>query len=188
MSTINSLTAGEIRLLNEYEPALKEAGLSTKITAIIDQVNNIVNKLKGDYPVSKPGLTFGSTDASKVKNAAAFDYTINGVKYSKAISETAFAGTEGAIPSAGDLYGAWRVVIDAAGTTTIQEAAANDTGYATAALALAALPAVPADKAGLGTVTVLAADGTAFTPGTTELSAANITDAYDDADTAVEAI
>ena len=80
------------------------------------------------------------------------------------------------------------MAIDAAGTVTIQEAAANATGYATAALALAGLPAVPADKAALGTVTVLAADGTAFTPGTTELSAANITDAYVDGDTAIEAI
>jgi hypothetical protein len=186
--SLTVLTADEIRLLDEYEPALKEAGLSTKISAIITQVNDIINKVKGDYLVSKPGLTIGSSAATAVKNAAAFDFTINGVRYTKAISETAFAGTENDVPSTGDLYGAWRLVIDAAGTITIQEAAANDTGYATSALALAGLPAVPADKAAVGTVTALAADGTAFDPGTTELSAANITDAYADGGTALEAI
>jgi len=185
--SLEILTAGEIKLLDEYDPALKEAALSTKLSAIISQVNDVIAKLKGDYLISKPGLTVGTTDAADIKNAA-FDYTINGVKIEKAAGETAFAGTEDAIPSTGDLYGAFRVVIDAAGTVTIQEAAANATGYATAVLALAGLPAVPADKAALGTVTVLAADGTAFTPGTTELSAANITDAYVDGDTAIEAI
>ncbi|MDP1086401.1 hypothetical protein Q6245_28965, partial [Klebsiella pneumoniae] len=84
-------------------------------------------------------------------------------------------GTEADLPSAGDVYGAWRLVIDDAGTVSVQEAAANATGYASAALALAGLPMIPTGKASVGTLTILAADGTPFDPGTTELSAAGIT-------------
>jgi hypothetical protein len=216
--SVTALTAAKIRLLDEYDPALKEAGISTILSAIITKsnataallaastndadiitnaadianaitlVNDIRISLKGDYLISKPGLVIGSSAATAIKNGSAFDYIINGVQYNAASAETAFAGTEADLPSAGAVYGAWRLIIDAAGTMSIQEAADNATGYATAELALADLPALTADNAAVGTLTVLAADGTAFDPATTELSAANITDAYADGGTAFEAI
>lgn len=146
-------------------------------------VNDIRAKLKGDYNVSLPDLAIGST-ATAVSNAA-FDYQIAGVRYSKAAVAAGTAPGNDVIPEG--LYGAVALDIDAAGTITVAEATANSTGYATAALAVAGIPAVASGKARMGTVSASISSGT-FTFGTTDLDAANTTVAYTDGQTAFEAI
>lgn len=155
----------------------------TNITALVTLVNDIRAKLKGDYMISKPVLAIGST-TQNVANSA-FTYIIDGVQYSKAAVAAGVAPGNDIIPE--DTYGAVALDIDASGTVTIAEAAANATGYASAALAIAGIPAVASTKARMGTVTATKSDG-AFTFGTTALNAANSTVVYTDGQTAFEAI
>lgn len=155
----------------------------TNITNIITLVNDIRSKLKGDYLVSKPSLAIGTTTTA-VSNVA-FTFTINGVQYSKAAVAAGVAPGNDVIPQS--LYGAVALDIDASGTVTIAEAAANATGYASAVLAIAGIPALAADKVRMGTVTATKSDGD-FTFGTTDLNAANTAVAYTDGQTHFEAI
>lgn len=146
-------------------------------------VNDIRDKLKGNYPVTKTGLAIGST-AQNVKNAA-FDFTIAGVQYSKAEVAAGTAPGNDVIPQA--KYGAVALDIGSDGTIDVIEAADNATGYDSTALAIAGIPAAAADHARMGTVTVTKSDG-AFTFGTTALNAANVTTVYTDGETHFEAI
>jgi hypothetical protein len=155
----------------------------TEVADIKTLVNDIRAKLKGDYNVSLPGLLIGST-ATAVANVA-FDFIITGVRYTKAAVAAGVAPGNDVIPQS--TYGAVALDIVAAGTVTIAEAAANATGYASAALAIAGIPAVATGKTRMGTVTVTKSDG-AFTFGTTDLDAANVTTVYTDSDTFAEAI
>lgn len=133
--------------------------------------------------VSKPGLAIGgtTTDVSSV----AFDYLINGVQYSKAAVAAGTAPGNDVVPQS--KYGAVAFDIGANGTIDAVEAPNNAVGYDTAALAVAALPAVASDHSRMGYVTATKSDG-AFTFGTTALNAANTTVAYTDADTMWETI
>lgn len=154
-----------------------------QINAMIALTNDIRSTLQGDYNVSLPGLAIGST-ATAVSNVA-FDYQIAGIRYSKAAVAAGVAPGDDVIPEG--LYGAVALDIDAAGTVTIAEAAANATGYASAVLAIAGIPAVATGKARMGTVTASISSGT-FTFGTTDLDAANTTVAYTDGTTVANAI
>ncbi len=149
----------------------------------VDVLDDMRTKLKGSYPVTKTGLGIGST-ATAVANAA-LDFTISGVRYTKAAVAAGTAPGNDIIPQS--TYGAVALDIDAGGTITIAEAAANATGYASAALAIAGIPDVATTKARLGTVTATKSDG-AFTFGTTDLDAANTTVVYTDGETAAESI
>ena len=123
---------------------------------VVTLVNDIRAKLKGDYPVSRPGLAIGST-ATAVSNAA-FDFTIGGVRYSKAAVAAGTAPGNDVIPQS--TYGAVAFDIGVNSTIDAIEAVANSTGYASAALAIAGIPAVGADHARMGTVTATKSDGT----------------------------
>lgn len=138
--------------------------------------NDLRNKLLGDYVDGATALGIGS-DAPKVAYGA-FDYHINGQEYSKGESTVGVALSGATVPDA--KAGAWALEVDASGTVSIVEAPDNGTGYASAVAALAALPAQTADKARMGTVTIVN-NGATFVPGTTDLSAVTVTDAYADA-------
>ena len=146
-------------------------------------VNDIRGKLKGDYLITATGLAIGSTKPN-VSNIA-FDFLINGVGHKKAAVAAGTALSGDNIPQA--KYGAWRLEIGADGTVDIVEAADNATGYDSAVLAIAGLPALTADHASMGTVTATKSDAV-FDPGTTDLDAANTTVAYADGETAFQAI
>ena len=125
-------------------------------------------------PITAPGLTLATTkDKLKV---SAFTFSIQGTTYSKTATDNISPGTD-VIPE--DKYGAVALDIDYAGTVTAVPAAANATGYDTAALAIAGIPACATDKCRIGWVTVMKSDG-AFTFDTTEFDAANITEVYAD--------
>lgn len=146
-------------------------------------VNDIINTLQGDYILTSPALAIGST-ATAVANGA-FDYVINGVPYKKAAVAAGTAPGNDVVPQS--TYGAVAFDIGTDGTIDAIEAAANATGYASAALAIAGVPAVAADHARMGYVTATKSDS-AFTFGTTDLDAANTTVAYTEGDSLFAAI
>jgi hypothetical protein len=122
-----------------------------------------------------PNLGIGTT-ATHVKTDD-FLYYISGTKYAKAAVPAGTALTGSNIPSG--KYGAWRLEIGSDGTIDVVAASANATGYASALLALAGLPALTSGHVAIGTVTVMKSDAD-FTVGTTALSAANVTAAFTD--------
>jgi len=126
----------------------------------------------GEYVLTTPALSVGLAAADDVTTGA-FNFIINGVSYAKAAAETA-PGND-VIPQ--NTYGAVALDIGANGTIDAIEAADNATGYASAVLAIAGVAAAASDHCRLGYVTAMKSDG-AFTFGTTELSAANVTEAY----------
>jgi hypothetical protein len=158
---------------------------ATDVTADANTVlvNDIRAKLKGNYPVTLIGLAIGSTKTA-VANAA-FDFTIGGVRFSKAAVVAGTAPGNDVVPQA--LFGAVAFDIGSDGTIDAIEAADNATGYASAVLAIAGIPAAAAGHARMGNVTATKSDG-AFTFGTTLLDAANTTVVYTDGETNLEAI
>jgi hypothetical protein len=143
----------------------------------LENVRDVVNEIKtvfaGDYVVTSAGLAIGTT-TTHVANVA-FSYIINGAMYHKAAVAAGTAPGNDVIPQS--TFGAVAFDIGADGTIDAVEATDNATGYASAALAVAGLPAVAADHARMGWVTATKSDG-AFTFGSTALSAANSTVAY----------
>lgn len=146
-------------------------------------INDIRSKLQGNYLLTDPSLGVGSA-ATNVASGA-FYYSIGGNMYLKAAVAAGTAPGNDVVPE--DTYGAVALDIGADGTIDVVEASGNATGYASAALAIAGLAACASDHVRIGTVTVMKSDG-AFTFGTTELSATNVTAVYNDATTMFNAI
>ncbi|HNS90912.1 MAG TPA: hypothetical protein PKJ72_12765 [Deltaproteobacteria bacterium] len=164
-------SAGALRINLE---AVKNPQLLLKILERMDyQQDDILAYLStDDYVLSDPGLTYGSA-AAKLKISNTW-YMINGVMYYVASAETAPVDT---IPQ--NKYGAWALEVGTNGTIDEIGAAANTTGYASAALAVAGLPAVQTDHARLGYATVIHT-GADFVGGTTEWTTAGVTAVYVD--------
>jgi len=138
-----------------------------------EQRTALATAMQGNYILSTPGLAGGS-NADDVANIA-FQFSIGGVVYNKAAITTGTAPGNDVVPE--DLFGAVAFDIGVNGTVDAIEATDNATGYASAALAAAGLPAAAADHARMGYVTATKSDG-AFTFGTTNLNAANTTVAF----------
>lgn len=147
-----------------------------KAVVDIDALAAQVNRIAGTNIVSAPGLAIGSTPTAVATDA--FSFRVNGVTYAKAAVAAGTAPGNDVIPTG--TYGAVALDIGVDGTLDAVEAAANATGYASAALAIAGIPAAAAGHARVGTVTATKSDG-AFTFGTTDLDAANTTVVYTDA-------
>lgn len=159
------------------------ANLRDAVNALQTTVAAIIDTLQGNYVTGVPALSVGS-NADDIATAA-FDYVIGGKTYSKAAVTTGTGPGNDVIPQA--TFGAVALDIGADGTLDAIEAPDNATGYASAALAVAALPAAAAGHARVGWVTATKSDG-AFTFGTTNLDAANTTVAFTDAPTLANAI
>ena len=147
----------------------------SEVSSLRSVVNNIYGALSGNYLVVQPTLAIGST-VQNVSNLA-FYYSIAGTVYYKAAVAAGTAPGNDIVPQA--KFGAVAFDIGVNGTIDAIEAPGNATGYASALLAAAALPAPAADHARMGYVTATKSDGT-FTFGTTALNAANSTVAYTD--------
>lgn len=118
-------------------------------------------------------LAIGSTTPN-VSNGA-FTYYVDGVKYAKAAVAAGTAPGNDVVSTG--TFGAAAFDIGADGIIDAVEATANATGYGSAALAAAGLPAVAAGHVRMGYVTASKSDA-AFTFGTTNLDAVNTTVAY----------
>lgn len=160
------ITGDEVNISNE------QFKLYTLFKNMINQLKSVANGIVSGLKTATT-LSIGSTPANVASTA--FGFKVNGVSYYKAAVAAGTAPAAEAIPQA--KYGLWRFEIGADGTIDVAGAAANTTGYATEALAIAALPATSADHVSMGYVTVTKSDGI-FTGGTTAFNAANVTATY----------
>ena len=150
-----------------------------ELRVVVSDTKTLVNAIKASFTaglMSAPALAIGSGDKTAVANAL-FYYMINGVIYAKAADT---AGTEpgnDVIPDG--TFGACAFDIGIDGTIHATEAAANATGYGSAALAIAGIPAVAASHVRMGTVTAKDT-GAAFTFAAVALDHAGATVAYTD--------
>lgn len=131
-----------------------------------DVLNGLLNR-----SFMKGGLAEG-TNAATIKTVAAVDYCINGLMYSKAITDN-IAITAGSVQAI-STFCKYLVSIDAAGTVT------TTAGNVAASAALALVPDLPASSAPLGYFQIATDGVTTYTPGTTDNGAAGITDTYQD--------
>lgn len=164
-------SAGALRINLE---AVKNPQLLLKILERMDyQLDDIRSYwTTDDFVFSDPGLTYGSA-AAKLKISNTW-VVINGVLQYVASAETAPADK---IPQ--NTYGAWALEVGVDGTIDEIGATDNATGYASAALAVAGLPAVQTDHARLGYATVIHT-GADFVGGTTEWTTTGVTAVYVD--------
>lgn len=125
--------------------------------------NQSLNRLLGNS-----GLAIGGT-TTKYKHTTQVYFTENGiVKTSATTADHTFTGTE---VITADTWGVF--LISLAGTTWKSTAASGTMAYASEALAIAAMPAVPANEAVMGYITIRARSSVNFTAGTTNLTADN---------------
>ena len=122
-----------------------------------------------------PGLRIGTTKTNIRTDR--FSFLIGSTFYTSPdiAAGTALSGSD--VPDG--TYGAWALDIGTDLTIHCTEATDNATGYASAVLAIAGLPAVAASHVRVGTVTA-SNTGAVFDPGVTELDAATVTEAYAD--------
>ena len=113
-----------------------------------------------------------SDDAPENVASSEFYYHIAGVQYSKAAVPAGTAPGDDVIPQG--KYGAVALDIGADGTIDVIEATSNATGYDSAALAVAGIPAAASDHVRMGTVTATKSDSN-FTFGATPLNQTNVT-------------
>jgi hypothetical protein len=163
--------------------------LATLVNANVDIIGSIaagLSLLTGNQIMTAPGLAAGSTADLIAHGTTVFIIGGSAHVLTAAAAGVAWGGTESTVPK--DTYGAFRLEVGADGTVDIVEAADNDTGYDSAALALAGLPAIQANHASLGTVTVTHTDAGGFVPDTTELGAEGVTAVFTDGTTLFESI
>lgn len=121
--------------------------------------------------LTTPGCAMGSTK-DQVANIA-FNFGIAGIGYSKAATAAGTAPTATTIPQ--NKWGLFGFEIGADGTIDKKDAANNAAGYASEALALAALPAASADHVLFMYVTVMCTEAAGFVGATTEFDAVGVT-------------
>jgi hypothetical protein len=140
------------------------------------------NPRGGTMCLGKAGIGIGGTDAKTLKiaapNGAGIDYAINGIVYHKADAADALAMTAAAAQA--DLTTCiYLVCLDSSGTLSTVKGTAVLTAHLTGGDAVLEWPEVPDNKCAIGAVKIATSGGT-FTAGTTELSAAAVTDTYYD--------
>lgn len=152
------------------------------ITARANEALN-ADEFQGDVILEKPVLAIGSTPQNVAYRE--IEYMINGDQYSLAALAAGKALAAATTPQ--NKFAAFRFQVGADGTVDIAVAPANGTtGYDSGALALAALPALAADHAAMGTFTVTSTDAGGFVAGTTSLADGAVTVVFADAETAFE--
>lgn len=140
-------------------------------------MNNLNNaRFGGTFCLAKAGLAEG-TSANTLKTAAAVDYTIDGVFYTKAITDN-IAMT--ALAEQADLTGClYLVQIDTAGTVSLKKGVERLTVDLDENRASLEWPRPDENRCPIGGFRVDTSGGT-FTSGTTDLSDAAVTDTYFD--------
>lgn len=150
-----------------------------EMRAVVVEAKALANALKASFTsclLSAPGLVIGNGDKSAVGHSAFF-YMIAGVIYAKVADAAGIEPGNDVIPDG--LFGACAFDIGVNGTIDAIEAAANATGYSSALLAIAGIPAVAASHVRMGTVTAKDV-GATFTFGTKALDDGGSVVAYTD--------
>lgn len=132
--------------------------------------------LSGTFPaatgvLSSPGCSMGSTK-DQVANVL-FNFEIAGASYAKAATAAGTAPTATTIPQ--NKWGLFGFEIGADGTIDLLDAADNATGYASEALALAAIPTASASHVLFMYVTVMCTEAAGFIGATTNFDATGVT-------------
>lgn len=154
--------------------ALGTVVMTAGITArdeVRQQLNNLI-LLTVNGLVETATVAIGTT-ASKVKTTATALYKIDGVPYSLAATDDfwTLSGTTVAISS----WQKYLLLVDSAGAASVAQGVQS-----TVSAAAVVLPPPPQGKAILGVLTVATSGAGTFIPGTTLLSAAQVTDTYAD--------
>ena len=150
-----------------------------ELRLVVSDIKTLANALKASFTaclLSAPGLAIGSGDKTAVAHSAFF-YMIAGVIYAKVADAAGIEPGNDVVPDG--TFGACAFDIGIDGTIHATEAAANATGYSTAVLAIAGIPAVAASHVRMGTVTAKDT-GAAFTFGNVALDHGGSTVAYTD--------
>jgi len=134
-------------------------------------------KVDAHYLITASALAIGTTKPNVANGACTVSIAGSRAAIAGVAAGTALSGDN--VPQ--DKFGAWAIDVTAGDSKSITPAADNATGYDTAAEAIAAIPAVAADKARLGVVTAISDTGV-FDPGTTDLDGPAVIDTYTDAD------
>jgi hypothetical protein len=167
--------AGEYMTVDEVQGKTYVQRATTKVTG--DSVTCWTAKQANDGMTNLATHATGST-VTKVAHAA-FQFVIAGKDYTKAVDAAGTAAmTAETTPQ--NLYGAHALDIGVDGVVhaTPPAATGNTTGYASAALAIAALPAVAAAHVRMGNVTAMRTNAAGFVWGTTGFNDAETTEAY----------
>jgi hypothetical protein len=127
-----------------------------------------------DSVIGDPAPGIGTTNTQLANKA--FQYVIAGVPYNKAAVAAGTAITATTVPQ--NKYGLFGFEIAADGTLDAWDAAGNNVGYATAALAIAAKPANSASHVGAFYVVVMNTAAGGFVGATTALNASTVTATY----------
>jgi hypothetical protein len=159
--------------LNRMAPATSHAQLGTLLVEMIAAHNALVNRANSVI-LTKAGLAIKAGASAIVKAVSAFAAVVSGTIVRKA-ANTDMAALVGTLATARSA--AWAFYIDAAGTLTTSTKTADLTTHA---LAIAALPATPLNKALIGWIVVDNATGTNFVGGTTALDTGSLTVTYYD--------
>ena len=131
--------------------------------------NQDIRNALGKHTFGAAGLAEG-TNANTIQAATAFDYCINGIIYTKAITDN-IAMTAAAVQNI-STHCMYLVSIDSAGVVTTTkgvEAKTTEDIF---------LPSTPAGDCPLGAFKIVTDGSTTFTSGTTDLGAAGITDTF----------
>jgi hypothetical protein len=135
----------------------------TDVSDLTIQFNKLVADLENPTKAyGNPALAIVSN--FDVKNTAAIMFTIAGTMYTLAVNQTCDTGTSKVITA--DMWSSMLVSVNSSAALTGTWAASS---YATEALAIAALAAVPTDQVPIGYVTVLTGSGVTWTAGTDAL-------------------
>lgn len=157
--------------LNRMTRAAKLAMLGNLLDDLVTAHNAMVTALSNQM-LGAAGLAIKAAESPTVKAANAFNAVAGGASVHKAANTDmpALAGTLATAKAA-----AWAFYVDSAGTLSVSAKTAD---AASASAALALLPAVPANKALVGYLTIANATGSNFVGGTTALDTASLTVTY----------
>jgi hypothetical protein len=140
-----------------------------------------ITVMRGNYLKGMAGLA-GVAVSLVAVSSAAFYFMIAGKEYIKAALPSGTALAAGTVPAS--TYGAYRFEIGVDGTVDCIAATANaTTGYASAPLALAGIPALQASHLSMGTLVVINTTAGGFVAGTTKFTDAGVTATFTDATT-----
>lgn len=135
--------------------------------------------------ISSPRMGEDDATANVAEIFSAFTYMINNTIYNKAVA--AGIALTGGVVTKGAKFGAYRFFIDGSGTVSMQSApstlldGAQKQNYSTAGDAIAAIDRMPpiGDTCAIATLIITTA-ATDFTPATTDIGAAGVTDTWYD--------
>lgn len=156
---------------------ITDKGMSQKdLVQFLTNTVSINNEAKADYNLLRAQLlnrAYGPADVAvsgaTITIATAFDYTINGVFYNKAITYTV-ALTADSVQSI-STYASYLLSIDSSGTVYCERGPAVSTD-------VAVLPSITANRAPFAYFRMITGPSFTFTSGTTSLEAADMSETF----------